>query len=213
MLRMAKGNSAMEETATQGEKNKAPQADDKTAVGNGQAAATPSPAGAGAPPAAATGAPKDDELAVLKDRFLRLQADFDNFRKRTARDRDDHNRRATEKILKDLLPVVDHLELGLQSARKQHIKHTVIDGFAAVVDQLGAVLERAGVTPIPTEGQVFDPQIHECVSHAESKEHPENTILTETRRGYKLGTYLLRAPQVIVSSGPRKAGESRDAGA
>ena len=145
-----------------------------------------------------------DEAAVLRDRLLRMQADFDNYRKRQNRDRDDHARRATEKILQDLLPVIDHFDLGLQSAAKQHVKHSVIDGFHMVRSQLAAVLDRAGVTPIATEGQPFDPQWHECVTHVHSDEHAENVIIGETRRGYRLGNYLLRPSQVIVSKGSAK---------
>ena len=161
---------------------------------------TPPPADAGLPTPEAD--PRDLEIAALKDRLLRLQADFDNFRKRTVRDREDQSRRACERILNDLLPVMDHFELGLQSAHKHHVKHAVIDGLSGVLKQLEQVLEKAGVTPIVTQGQVFDPNLHESVTHLPSDEHPEHVIIQETRRGYKLGNYLLRAAQVIVSTGP-----------
>ena len=147
---------------------------------------------------------KPDELAVLTDKYLRLQADFDNFRKRTIRDRDEHNRRATETLLEDLLPVLDHLEMGLEAARKQHVRHGVIDGFGAVADQLRGVLAKAGVAEIDAAGKLFDPHSHECVAHAPSEEHPENTVLNVARRGYKLGSYLLRAAQVVVAGGADK---------
>jgi molecular chaperone GrpE len=146
--------------------------------------------------------PRDVELAMLKDRLLRLQADFDNFRKRTLRDREDMARRAAEKILKELLPVIDHFDLGIQAARKSHIKHAVMDGFEEILKQFLSLLEKSGVTPIETRGQVFDPHIHECVTQIPSEEHPESMVIEETRRGYRLGTYVLRASQVIVSSGP-----------
>lgn len=145
--------------------------------------------------------PRDEEIAVLKDRLLRLQADFDNFRKRTIRDREDQARRASEKILKDLLPVIDHFELGIEAAHKNHVKHTVIEGFEGVLAQFRLALEKAGLTPIPTKGQAFDPHLHECLTQVPSEDQPENTILQETRRGYKLGSFVLRASQVIVSSG------------
>lgn len=160
----------------------------------------PAPAPETAPPADAE--PRDVEIAALKDRLLRLQADFDNFRKRTTRDREDQSRRACEHILQDLLPVMDHFELGLQAAHKHHVKHAVIDGLTGVLKQLDQVLEKAGVTPIVTQGQIFDPHLHESVTHLPSDEHPEHAIIQETRRGYKLGNYLLRAAQVIVSTGP-----------
>lgn len=151
--------------------------------------------------------PRDQEIAELKDRHLRLQADFDNFRKRMARDREDMARRAAEKVLKELLPVADHFELGLQSARKNHTKHAVLEGFEGVLKQLHTVLEKSGVTPIETKGQAFDPHSHECVAHIPSDEHAENMIIEETRRGYRLGSYILRASQVIVSTGAPAASE------
>lgn len=170
---------------------------------DGQPAPTPETATtAGAGPATPGADPRDLEIAALKDRLLRLQADFDNFRKRTVRDREDQSRRACERILKDLLPVVDHFELGLQAAHKHHVKHAVIDGLGGVLKQLEQVLDKAGVTPIVTQGQVFDPHLHESVTHLPSDEHPEHVIIQETRRGYKLGSFLLRAAQVIVSTGP-----------
>ncbi len=152
--------------------------------------------------------PRDVEIALLKDRLLRLQADFDNFRKRTIRDRDDMARRASEAILKELLPAVDHFDLGLQSARKHHVKHAVLDGFDGILKQFQSVLDKSGVTPIETKGQLFDPHSHECVAQIPSEEHPENVIIEETRKGYRLGTYVLRASQVIVSTGSKTMKES-----
>ena len=152
--------------------------------------------------------PRDAEIAGMKDRLLRLQADFDNFRKRTIRDRDDMARRASEKILKELLPAVDHFELGLQSARKHHVKHAVLDGLEGILKQFQTVLDKSGVTPIETKGQTFDPHSHECVAQIPSEEHPENVIIEETRKGYRLGTYILRASQVIVSTGSLTAKEA-----
>lgn len=154
--------------------------------------------------------PRDQEIALLKDRLLRMQADFDNFRKRTIRDREDMTRRAAEKILKELLPAVDHFELGIQAARKNHVKHSVVDGFEGILKQFQGILDKAGVTPIETRGQVFDPHSHECVAQIPSEEHPENTVIEETRKGYRLGTYVLRASQVIVSSGPAQAGQKAE---
>lgn len=151
--------------------------------------------------------PRDTEIATLKDRHARLQADFDNYRKRAARDREDQARRACEHIVSDLLPVLDHFELGLKAAQKNHVKHAVIDGLGNVLKQFEQVLEKAGVTTIETVGKVFDPHVHESVANLPSEEHPDHVIIQETRRGYRLGSYLLRAAQVIVSTGPAKTDE------
>lgn len=165
--------------------------------------AAPTPPGESAPASAEPQVdPRDQEIAALKDRLLRLQADFDNFRKRMARDREEQARRACESLLHELLPVVDHFELGLRSASKHHVKHTVIDGLSGVLKQMEQVLEKAGVTAINTRSQPFDPRLHECVAHVHSEEHAENMIIEETRRGYLLGSFVLRASQVVVSNGP-----------
>lgn len=158
---------------------------------------TPSPTEA----EAAAPDPRDVEIAAAKDRLLRLQADFDNYRKRAVRDREDQARRACERILEDLLPVLDHFDLGLKAAQKHHVKHVVIEGLTNVFKQFEQALEKAGVKPIETVGKVFDPHLHECVANLPSEEHPEHVIIQETRRGYRLGSYLLRASQVIVSAG------------
>jgi molecular chaperone GrpE len=148
-----------------------------------------------------------EDTAALKDRLLRLQADFDNFRKRTAREQADVCQRANEDLILRLLPVVDHFELGLRNAQIHHAESSVTEGFQLVYDQMIAALKEAGLTPVEAEGRAFDPQVHEAVSHVPSEEHPADTVITQTRRGYLLGSKLLRAAQVVVSSGPQAAPE------
>lgn len=144
------------------------------------------------------------ELETLKDRHLRLQADFDNFRKRTQRERIELQVRATEELVVELLPVLDHFEIGLRTASTQEAAAAVRHGFQMVFDQLLASLRKFGVTPFDASG-AFDPHLHEAVTHAPSAEHPADTIVTQTRRGYRLGERLLRPAQVVVSSGPPDA--------
>lgn len=142
------------------------------------------------------------ETDILKDRLLRLQADFDNFRKRTLREKNDLYQRANMDLLQEILPTLDHFELGLHMAEQHHVEKTVIDGMKLVYDQLMNALRKFGVTPIEAEGRAFDPNFHEAVTHVPSEEQPADTIIAVTRRGYKLGEQLLRASQVVVSSGP-----------
>lgn len=154
---------------------------------------------------------KNDE-SVLKDRMLRLQADFDNFRKRTARERSEWQAYATEQLIQDLLPVVDHYEMGLSTAEKQGVDKAVIDGLKLVYDQLIGVFKKQGVVPLSAEpGAPFNPHEHEAISHIPSEEHPADVIIAETRRGYKQGDKLIRPLQVVVSSGPGAAEESESA--
>ena len=161
------------------------------------AADTPPPA----PEAAAEPQPSAEE--VLKDRLLRLQADFDNFRKRMDREKKDWIAFASEKLVLDLIPVLDHFELGLADSAKNGAPPAIIEGFQLVCNQLRAALEKAGVQVIDAAGgAVFDPNLHEAITHLPSDSVPEGQVSVQTRRGYKLGDKLLRAAQVVVSSGP-----------
>ena len=141
------------------------------------------------------------ERAALGDRLLRLQADFENFRKRTQRERSDLSRRATEHLMEELLPILDHFELGFENAERNEANPAVVEGFRLVYDQVINTLGKFGLTAIAVEGQHFDPHLHEAITHLPSEEHPPDTVVTQTRRGYLLGDRLLRAAQVVVSSG------------
>lgn len=165
-----------------------------------------------APEAAPAAPPPKSEIDTLKDQMLRLQADFDNFRKRTLRERDEWSLRACEDLLTRLLPVLDHFELGLRSAAAHTADKTIVDGFQLVYDQLLKALRDTGLTPVDAEGQPFDPHRHEAITHMPSKDVPADTVITQTRRGYLLGDRLLRAAQVVVSSGPTAPSEHPGAG-
>ena len=152
-------------------------------------------------------APAPGELDILKDRLLRLQADFDNFRKRTARERQEWQAFATEQLIKDFLAVVDHFELGLVTAEKNQTPPAVLDGFKLVYEQMLGLLKKQGVTVLTAApGSAFDPHQHEAISHMPSEEHPADVVIAETRRGYKLGDKLIRPLQVVVSSGSATEG-------
>ena len=149
-----------------------------------------------------------DEAAILKDRLLRLQADFDNFRKRSARERADWQVFALEQFVQDLLPVVDHYELGLETAKKEQTSAPVLEGLKLVYDQLLGVLKKNGVTQVKAEpGTPFDPHKQEAISHIPSEEHPADVIIAETRRGYLIGEKMIRPLQVVVSSGAAQTAE------
>jgi len=150
-----------------------------------------------------------EEVAALKgeneelsNRMLRLRADFENFRKRTVKERADIARRSNENLLADLIPVLDHFEMGLDMARQNEIPAAVLDGFKLVYEQLLQAIQKAGVVRIEAEGEVFNPHQHECISHLPSEDVPEGVVSTQTRCGYRIDNYILRAAQVVVSSGP-----------
>ena len=159
-------------------------------------------------PAAAEGGetPEQAEIAALKDRYARLLADFDNYRKRQLREREDWSKRANESLLADFLPVVDHLELALGSA--SDLSDPLAKGVRLVYDQFVAALEKHGVTPLDAKGQPFNPDWHEALSQMPSDTVPENEIIEQFRRGWCIGGRLMRPAQVIVSSGkPEASGE------
>ena len=161
------------------------------------------PAEPAAPVAEAAPEPaKPPELDQLKDRMLRLQADFDNFRKRTQRDRIELSARANEDLISELLPVIDHFEIGLATSLEHKTEQAVHDGFKMVYEQVLGALKKFGLTPIDAQTAGFDPHLHEAVSHIPSEEYAADEIIAQTRRGYKLGDRLLRPVQVVVSSGP-----------
>jgi molecular chaperone GrpE len=176
------------------------QATDQTAE-TGRQPAHRSPLGEGgtAPDEAADQVAK---LAQLQDRLLRLQADFDNFRKRTLREKNELFDSANQALMLELLPVLDHLQLGIQAASAHQADPAFRDGLALIFDQLMGVLSKFGLSPIETEKQVFDPNRFEAVNTLPSATEPEGIVLAVVRRGYMLRNKLLRPAQVIVSSGP-----------
>lgn len=145
-----------------------------------------------------------EELAQLKDRLLRLQADFDNFRKRTLREKTELFDSANQALMLELLPVLDHLHLGIKAAADQQADPAFREGLTMIFDQLQEVLSKFGLSPIETEGQAFDPNRFEAVNTLPSESEPEGTVLASVRRGYMLRNKLLRPAQVIVSSGAPK---------
>ena len=172
----------------------------------------PKEAGTPAPPAASeTAKPAEpapaaeptptDALQALNDRLLRLQADFDNFRKRTLREKGEISKRANEEIMTELLSVLDHLDMALAAAAEHATEGPVAAGFKMVSDQLLGVLVRFGLRPVDVQGQAFDTSLHEAVAHIPSAVVPENGVITQIRRGYALGEKLLRPAQVVISSG------------
>jgi len=145
---------------------------------------------------------KPDDAAQLQEKLLRLQADFDNFRKRTQRERMTLSLSAREELMGEILTLLDHFELGLNNAKAHDANPLVLEGFQLVYDQVVTAMGKFGLAAIDAEGKTFDPHLHEAVTHVASADHPADTIVAQTRRGYTLGEKLLRAAQVVVSSGP-----------
>lgn len=140
------------------------------------------------------------ERDEIQDRLLRTLAEFDNYRKRVARDAELIRKAATESLMSDLLPVVDNLERALD--HKDNDSGALADGVEMVLKQMLEVLARNGLERIPAEGEKFDPNLHEGMVRMPSEEHAPDHVATELQKGYKLGGRMLRPAKVGVSSGP-----------
>lgn len=147
------------------------------------------------------------ERDEAKDQHLRLRAEFDNYRKRVARDAEATRQRATESLIYDLLSIVDHLELALSHAEEGG---ALAEGVQMVVDQLHDVLGRRDVQAIPAKGETFDPQVHEAVMQTDSADVPADVVAQEFQKGYKLGGRVLRPSKVSVSRGGPAPAEEPD---
>ena len=141
------------------------------------------------------------DLDRFRDLALRSQADFENYKKRSAREKEEAIKYANSSLLEKLIGIVDNFELGLEAARAEGEKSPVFSGMNMVLKQLMDFLSDNGLQPIDTNGQKFDPNLHEAIAHEPSKEVPEGIIIRQTRRGYRLKDRLLRPASVVVSSG------------
>ena len=152
---------------------------------------------------------KTRELEAQQDRYLRAVAEFDNARKRAARDREEYTRFANEALLRELLPVLDNLDRALQAARSEPAA-AVTAGVELIQRELLRVLEKCGVTPFSSVGQPFDPERHEAVARVHSTAQPEMTVVQETARGYLLNGRVLRPAMVTVNMAPEPAAGAGD---
>jgi molecular chaperone GrpE len=144
------------------------------------------------------------EAGRLKDAWMRTAADFDNFRKRSRRELEDARRGGREEILRDLLPVFDNLERGIQSAKQAADVKAVTDGLQMILKQFDSTLGKIGISKVGTIGQSFDPGIHEAIQQIETSEHPPGTVVAEVQPGYMAGDRLIRAAMVVVAK-PKSA--------
>ncbi|MGH9904235.1 MAG: nucleotide exchange factor GrpE [Pyrinomonadaceae bacterium] len=146
----------------------------------------------------------ESEVADLKDRLARRQADFENYRKRTERERAETNERATAEIAAKLLPVLDNLkraldaEASVESSESDEFRH-FLSGVDLIFKQLSGVLEALGVKPITAVGERFDPNIHEAVVSESTDDYEPDTVMQEIIRGYRLGDKLIRPALVKVA--------------
>jgi molecular chaperone GrpE len=156
--------------------------------------------------------PATDEAASLreklakaeqqKDDLLRTLADYENSRKRAARDLEVERKFAHAKLAADLLPVLDNLERALAAARKAGEQGPLVQGVVGTQAQLLDALKRHGVTPVEAQGQPFDPNVHQAVQMMPSKEQPADTVLQVLQQGFLIHDRVLRPAAVVVAVAP-----------
>ncbi|MGI8732954.1 MAG: nucleotide exchange factor GrpE [Pyrinomonadaceae bacterium] len=146
----------------------------------------------------------ESEVADLKDRLTRRQADFENYRKRVDRERGETYERAVAEIAAKLLPVLDNLkraldtEASLEAGESDEFRH-FLSGVDLIFKQLSGVIEALGVKPVSSVGERFDPHIHEAVVSEPTDEHEPDTVMEEIIRGYRMGDKLIRPALVKVA--------------
>ena len=151
-------------------------------------------------------AAKNEEAKALQDKYLRLAAEFENFKRLTQREQREYYRFANESLLKELLPIVDNLERAIKSSQESLGSDGLIQGVELVLKQFLETLAKFGVCPVNSVGEPFDPSRHQAVAHVESEDASGKIVVEEYQRGYLLHDRILRAAMVAVADVPTRAG-------
>jgi molecular chaperone GrpE len=141
------------------------------------------------------------QAAEYLEGWQRARAEFANYKKRNEQERQELSKLANATLITRLLPIFDDFERAFQTLPRSLLNLTWIDGIALIYRKLQAILEAEGLTLIETEGQSFDPLLHEAVTYEESAEYDEGKIIGEVQKGYKLGDRVLRPALVRVAKG------------
>jgi molecular chaperone GrpE len=142
------------------------------------------------------------EKANYLDRLARLQAEFDNFRKRSVRDQQDFRDYALAEALKSLLPILDSLDRALKTTGVS--VEDFRSGIELIDKQFHDALSKLGVEPVPAEGEIFDPNLHQAVQMVDTDEVEDHRVIDELQRGYRIKDRLLRPAMVRVANNPKK---------
>ncbi len=139
--------------------------------------------------------PKED----WKERYLRLRADFDNYKRHAEAERDRLSGMGREKVLEDIFPVVEHMERAIRAAKDARDRTGILEGIELVYQELLKVLEKNGVERIRTVGTAFDPEFHDALAVSDHADYPAGTVVEEVRAGFRKDGKLLRPASVIVA--------------
>ncbi len=148
------------------------------------------------------------QLAEEKDRCLRLNAEFENQRKRSQKEKEEFVKYANEKLIIEFIDILESLERGLENTKGSNNKDKLIHGLELIYKQLKNVLEKNGLAPIKALGEKFDPYKHEAMMQTPSDDNEEGTILEEFARGYMLNNKVIRYSKVRVSKNKDKDNEN-----
>jgi len=146
------------------------------------------------------------EAKETYDRFLRVSAEFENYKKRSAREMDDLRKYANQSLIVEMLAVVDNLERALISSNGNSSNDKCMaDGVNLTLKEILKVFEKFNVKPIESIGQPFDPNFHQAMMQEETDDYPENTVITELQKGYMIHDRLLRPSMVVVAASKAKS--------
>jgi molecular chaperone GrpE len=145
-----------------------------------------------------------EELGQTRDRWIRMVAEMENFKKRSGKERDEFFKYANENILRELLPILDNLQRAIDHAETHNGQTGLLEGIQMTERQLVAVMERFGISPVDAISKPFDPSRHEAMIQVDSEDHEPNTVLQEHQKGYLLHDRLLRPAKVAVSKRTQK---------
>ena len=141
----------------------------------------------------------EEKITALNEKYTRLLAEYDNYRKRASREMEEVARSAAESLMRSLLPVLDSLDRATEHKNNEETLDEYIKGIALIENMFRDVLSQAGLKPINAEGKPFDPHLHDAVLQQESKEIPSGTVKNELEKGYIFAERVLRHSKVIVS--------------
>jgi len=147
-------------------------------------------------------ATKAEECQALQDKYLRLAAELDNYKKLAQRDRLDTSKFANETLLRDCLPIIDNLERAVKAAKETSSVDGLIRGVDLTLKQFNELLAKHGVQVVSSVGTLFDPARHQAMTRVETADEPENSVVEEFQKGYLLHDRILRPAMVSVASAP-----------
>lgn len=142
-----------------------------------------------------------EKLAITEDKYLRLNAEFENYKKRAQKDRIDARISAQFEVLNSIVPIIDHFELAMASANQTNNLEKLYEGLKLIKSEFEKALSNNNVETINALGEEFDPRYHEAIGYENSEEYKKDIISKQWRSGYKIGDRLLRPATVVISKG------------